>query len=229
MFLPDPLSAIYLSVEVGLWCVVIGLPFAIFFGWILARKKFPGKSLFGTLLLAPLVLPPVVTGLLLLKTFKPSAILGRWLTNVGIQIPFSFVGVVIAALVVGLPLYVIAARHAFETVDRKYEEVAATLGKKPRSVFFLITLPLALPGILAGALLTFARAIGEFGATIVIAGNMEGKTRTVALAIYTLLESPDGESVMSHLLFSSLALAFGALLFYELLSRWQRRRLEIPA
>jgi molybdate transport system permease protein len=227
MFLPNPERAAVLSVEVGLWCAVLGCPIAIALGWVLARKQFLGKSLFGTILFAPLVLPPVITGFLLLKIFSLNHVLGRWLESLGLPIPFSFPGVVLAALTVGLPLYIMAVRNAFEAVDSKFEEVSLTLGNPPFQTFLRVSLPLALPGIFAGALLAFARALGEFGATIVLAGNSEGKTRTLALAIYTLLESPGGEEATYRLLWISLGLAFSALLLFDLMTRWQRRRLEM--
>lgn len=227
MFSPDPNEAARLSVLVGFWCVLVGFPIAIPVGWVLARRKFWGKSLLGTLFLAPLVLPPVVTGILLLKAFSPSSYLGQYFSKLGITVPFSFYGVVLAALVVGLPLYVLSIRNAFEAIDPRYEEVAMTLGYSRFRTFIFISLPLALPGIFAGALLMFARALGEFGATAVIAGNMEGKTRTLALALYTLLETPYSDSSINKLLCFSLLMAFGALLSYDLMSRWQRRRLEV--
>jgi molybdate transport system permease protein len=226
MFVPDANQATLLSIQVGLWCAVLGFVPAVFLGWVLARKSFPGKSLLGTLVLAPIVMPPVVTGILLLKFFKNSGPVGRALSAFGVSVPFSLLGVIIAALVVGLPFYVMSARNAFEAVDKRYEEVSYTLGYSPRRTFLKITLPLAIPGILAGALLAFARALGEFGATAVIAGNMEGKTRTLSLAIYTVLESVDGDATMYRLLWISLVLALGALVIYDLMSRWQRRRLE---
>jgi molybdate transport system permease protein len=226
-FLPDSSSAIRLSLHVGLWCVLLGAPIAIFFGWVLARKNFFGKSVVGTLLLGPLVTPPVVTGLLLLKMFGRSKPLGMALAKLGISIPFSFAGVVLAAVAMGLPLYVITIRNAFEAIDPRYEELAESLGHSRARVFLKVTLPLAVPGILAGAMLAFARALGEFGATIVLAGNIEGQTRTIPLALFTLLESPDGEKYCGMLLAGSLALALGTLFFYDLVTRYQRRRLEI--
>jgi molybdate transport system permease protein len=226
MFLPDPNQAALLSIKVGIWCAVIGCPVAISLGWLLARHSFPGKSALGTLVLAPVVLPPVVTGLLLLKFFKSSGPVGTLLENFGISIPFTFAGVFLAALVVGLPLYVMSVRNAFDAVDRKYEELSFTLGHSKMRTFLKVSLPLAIPGILAGALLAFARALGEFGATAVLAGNIEGKTRTLSLAIYSVLEGVNGEAALYRLLWISLAMAFGALVVYDMASRWQRRRLE---
>jgi molybdate transport system permease protein len=226
-YLPNPYSAIRLSLFVGLWCVFLGAPIAVFFGWILARKSFFGKSVLGTLLLVPLVTPPVVTGFILLKVFGNSKPLGQLLSHLGISVPFHFLGVVLAALVMGMPLYVLAARNAFESVDPHYEDLAATLGHRKKWIFLKVTLPLAIPGILAGALLMFARALGEFGATVVLAGNIEGETRTIPLALYTLMESTHAENSTGVLLVGSLVMAFGSLFFYDRMIRHQRRTLEL--
>lgn len=181
----------------------------------------------GTLLLSPMVLPPVVTGLLLLDVVGRRTLLGGWLAARGLPLSFSFAAAVLAALTVGLPLYVWTARAAFQAVDRRYEEVSLTLGVSPGRTFLRVTLPLALPGLAAGMVLAFARGLGEFGATAVLAGNLEGETRTLALAIYSLLEVPDGEAAMRPLLLASVGLSLLALTGYELLLRWQRRRLEL--
>ncbi len=217
---PNPLTAILLSLQVGLWCTLLGAPLAIGLGWLLARHRFPGRTALSTLVLAPLVMPPVVTGLLLLRLF------GRGGPLAMVHIPFTLAGAVVAAFVVGLPLYVMAARGAFEAVDRRYEEVSWTLGVRPRRTFFRVTLPLAAPGIAAGAVLAFARALGEFGATAVLAGNVEGRTRTIALAVYTLFEAPGGEPGIAVLVWASLGVSFAALAGYEMFSRWQRRRMD---
>ncbi|MFW5925183.1 MAG: molybdate ABC transporter permease subunit [Myxococcota bacterium] len=217
----NPWSAVRLSVEVGLWCTLLGAPVAVLVGWLLARRPFPGRTLLAAILMAPLVLPPVVTGLLLLALFARGGPLGP------LGVPFSFAGAVVAAFVVGLPLYVMAARNAFEAVDPRYEEVSWTLGMRPWRTFVRVTLPLALPGVAAGAVLTFARALGEFGATAVLAGNIEGQTRTISLAVYGLLESPDGRDASHVLVWASIGIGFAAMAGYELFVRWQRRRLEI--
>lgn len=216
-----------LSLGVGLWCSLLGLPLAVGLGWLLARRSFPGKAVLGTLLLSPMVLPPVVTGLLLLDVVGRRTLLGGWLAARGLPLSFSFAAAVLAALTVGLPLYVWTARAAFQAVDRRYEEVSLTLGVPPGRTFLRVTLPLALPGLAAGMVLAFARGLGEFGATAVLAGNLEGETRTLALAIYSLLEVPDGEAAMRPLLLASVGLSLLALTGYELLLRWQRRRLEL--
>ena len=224
---PDPWLALGLSVQVGLWCVVLGLPLAVGLGWVLARWDFPGKALLQGAVLVPMVLPPVVTGLLLMDALGRSTWLGGLLERAGLPLSFSFAGAVLAAMAVGLPLYVWSARAAFEAVDPRYEEVVLTVGHSPLRAFWTVSLPLALPGIAGGAVLAFARALGEFGATAVLAGNMEGETRTLALAVYTLLDVPDGEAAMRPLMLASLAVAGASLVGYEALSRWQRRRLEL--
>jgi len=223
----DPASAVRLSLGVGLCCALLGLPIAGSLGWLLARRRFPGKALLGTLVLAPMVLPPVVTGLLLLDLLGRRTLLGGWLAGVGLPLSFSFSAAVLAALVVGLPLYVWTARAAFEAVDPRYEEVSLTLGVPPLRTWWRVTLPLALPGLAAGSVLAFARGLGEFGATAVLAGNVAGETQTIALAVYALLETPDGEAATRPLLLASVALSVLALAGYELLVRWQRRRLEL--
>ena len=224
--LPAVGSAIRLSLIVALLATVLGLVPAVALGWVLARRDFLGKSVLSTLVLVPLVIPPVVTGFLLLSVLGTQSPLGRMLASLGLPIPFTLLGATIAALVVGFPLYVISIRGAFEAVDPLYEELSSTLGVSPRQTFFRVSLPLALPGIVAGAVLAFARALGEFGATIVLAGNVEGSTRTISLAVYTLLESPSGREATWVLVAASVALSLLALLGFETLSRRQKQRLE---
>lgn len=223
----DPSSALALSIEVGLLSAALGLLPALGLGWLLARPRLPGKSILGTLVLAPLVLPPVVSGFLLLGLLGRRGLLGPPLAAVGISLPFSFAAAVIAATFVGVPLYVSAVRAAFEAIDPRYQEVALTLGATPRQALRRITLPLALPGIAAGVVLAFARGLGEFGATAVFAGNIEGRTRTIALALYALLEAPGGEQAQQILVLATLALCFAAIALYEWLRRLQRHRLEL--
>ncbi len=222
--LPDPWSAIKLSFLVALVATLVGFIPAVWLGWVLARKDFFGKSVIATVALVPLVLPPVVTGFILLSILGTQAPLGAWLAGLGLPIPFTLLGATLAALTVGLPLYVVSVRNAFQSVDPSYEEVAWTLGRHPGSAFFRVTFPLALPGIAAGAVLAFARALGEFGATVVLAGNIEGSTRTIALAVYTLLESPQGREVIWVLVGASVLLSLLALLGFEALSRHQRKQ-----
>ncbi len=224
--LPSVGSAIRLSLIVALLATLAGLGPAIGLGWLLARHDFRGKTLLSTVVLAPLVIPPVVTGFLLLSVLGTRSPLGSALAGLGLPVPFTIIGAAIAALVVGMPLYVLSIRGAFEAVDPQYEELSWTLGIPPRRTFLRISLPLALPGIAAGAILAFARSLGEFGATIVLAGNVEAETRTIALAVYTLLESPSGREATWTLVGASVALSLLALIGYETLSRRQRRRLE---
>ena len=225
--LPNPWSAIRLSFLVALAATLVGFVPAVFLGWILARKEFFGKSLVSTLALVPLVLPPVVTGFILLSVFGTQGPLGSWLASLGLPIPFTLLGATLAALAVGLPLYVLSVRNAFQAVDPSFEEVAWTLGKRPWPAFVRVTFPLALPGIAAGAVLAFARALGEFGATVVLAGNVEGSTRTIALAVYTLLESPQGRGAIWFLVGASVFLSLLALLGFEVLSRHQKKQMGV--
>jgi molybdate transport system permease protein len=222
----DPFATIRLSLVVALWCTVIGLPFAIAIGWLLARKRFFGKTLVSAAVMVPMVLPPVVTGLLLLGAFGRRGVFGPLLAALGIEVSFTLVGAVIAATVVGLPLFVMSTRAAFEAIDPEYEALSATLGDSPWRTFRRVTLPLALPGIAGGAVLAFARSLGEFGATIVLAGNTDD-TRTISIAIYALLDRPDAHREVLVLSVASVALSLAALVGYELLVRRQRRRLEV--
>lgn len=222
----DPMAAVRLSLLVGLGSMLISTPLALGLGWLLARKRFFGKPLVTTLLLAPLVMPPVVTGFLLLEAFGAQSPVGQWLATFGIRIPFSLTGAVLASLVMALPLYLLTVRTAFEAADPRLEEVSWTLGVPPAQTWWRITLPIALPGITAGAILGFARALGEFGATAVLSGNIEGQTRTIPLAIYTLLESPKGDEQIRLLVWISLGLSFMSLLAYEGLVRQLRSQME---
>ena len=219
-------SAIRLSLIVAFLATLVGIVPAVGIGWLLARRDFLGKTVLSTVIMAPLVIPPVVTGFLLLSVLGASAPLGGLIASLGFPIPFTILGASIAALVVGFPLYVISVRGAFEAVDPMYEELSWTLGSSPWRTFFRVSLPLALPGIAAGAVLAFARSLGEFGATVVLAGNVEGSTRTIALAVYTLLESPTGREPVWILVGASVVISLVALLGFEALSRRQKRRLE---
>lgn len=218
---------VWLSIAVAAWATVVAAPPAVALGWVLARKRFPGKAIVSTVVYAPLVLPPVITGFLLLKLLGCRGPVGAWLAEHGLSVPFTFAGAVVASVVVGLPLFVAVARSAIEAVDRRHDELAWTLGLSPLRTFFRVTLPLAAPGILAGAVLAFARALGEFGATIVLAGNIEGETRTIPMAVYASLESPTGEAEAWRLVGVSLLLCVVAMVGYELLVRRHRRLLEL--
>jgi molybdate transport system permease protein len=178
--------------------------------WLLARGRFRGRLLVETLVALPLVMPPVATGLILLLLLAPHGIVGQFLTRIGVDLVFTWKAVILAMAVMGLPLFVRTVRGGIEQVDRRYEAVAATLGAGPLRVFLTITLPLALPSVLAGTLLGFARAVGEFGATIVIAGSIPGATRTLAVAIYSFMETGRDDEAMVLVAISG-AIAFAAL------------------
>jgi molybdate transport system permease protein len=193
------------------------LPPGLLLAWVLARRRFRGRVLLETIVSLPLVMPPVATGLILLLLFSPRGPIGRLLARAGIDVVFTWRAVVLAMTVMGLPLFVRTLRAGFEQVDRRYEAMAATLGAPPLRVFFSITLPLAFPALLAGAVLGFARALGEFGATIMIAGSIPGATRTLPVAIYTFTEiGRDRDAFV--LLAVSASIAFGALWLSNYLS-----------
>ncbi|NQU87985.1 MAG: molybdate ABC transporter permease subunit [Mariniphaga sp.] len=217
---PEEWSAIYLSLKVALICTVIALPFAIGIGWFLARKDFYGKPVFEGIIHLPLVLPPVTTGYLLLLIFGVNGFLGKWLNDaLGISIAFSFWAAVIASVVVSFPLVTRSIRLAIELVDRNYEEAAQTLGASGFKVFFTITLPLALPGVISGFILSFARSLGEFGATITFAGNIQGETQTLPLAIFSKMQIPGQESSTFKLVLASIIISLAAMIFAEYLNR----------
>jgi molybdate transport system permease protein len=198
------------TVLMALIATALVLPPAIAVGWLLARKNFPGKTLFETVVSLPLVLPPVASGLLLLWFFGRRSPVGRALDAVGIEIIFTWKAVVIAMMVISFPLVARSVRAGIEQVDRRFEAIAATLGAGPFRILRTITLPLALRGIAAGAVLGFSRALGEFGATIMIAGAIPGRTRTIAVGIYTLVETGREEAAWILVLISA-CLAFGAI------------------
>lgn len=176
------------SIAVGLASTILILPFGIALAWLFARKDWPLKSLVETAVLLPLVMPPVSTGLILLKIFGRRSPVGQWLYERGIEIVFNWKGVLIAMSVMSFPLLVRSVRTSFAEVDLRFEQIAATLGASPLRIFFVITIPLAYKGIVAGALLAFSRALGEFGATILLAGNIPGRTQTLSLAIYSFVQ-----------------------------------------
>ncbi len=222
---PEEWKVIALSVRVGIFCVLISLPPGVFLGWLLARIDFRGKVLLDGLCHLPLVLPPVVTGYLLLLLFGRRGFLGRLLEDsLGLQIAFSWKGAALASAVVGFPLMLRAVRLAVEGIDPRMERVARTLGAGPLRVFFTVTLPLAFPGVLAGSLLTFARSLGEFGATMTFVSNISGETRTIPLAIFTYLNQPEGETAAARLAVFSIALSLGALMIGEWISRYTKRK-----
>jgi molybdate transport system permease protein len=200
----------WFTASVAALSTLLILPFGIALAWLLARRKWPGKSLVETVVALPLVIPPVATGLLLLKWFGRRGVVGGWLErHVGLEIVFTWRGVVIATAVMSFPLLVRTARVAFENVSPRFEQVARTLGAGPWRVFASVTLPLAFRGLVAGALLAFARALGEFGATIMVAGYIPGKTATLALSIYHLVQLGRDDEALA-LLAISVAIAFTA-------------------
>lgn len=217
-----------LSLKVGLVATVVTLPIAFALAWLLARTRFPGKILIDGLVHLPLVVPPVVTGWLLLLAFAPAGPVGSWLEQwFGISVMFRWTGAAIAAGVMALPLMVRAMRLSIEAVDRRLENAARTLGASRSRVFRTITLPLALPGVLAAAMLGFARALGEFGATITFVSNVPGETQTLPLAIYAALQTPDGEAQVLRLALISVALSLAALVASELLTRRAGRGVHV--
>lgn len=215
----DAWTPVLLTLRVALVAAAVALPPALALAWLLARRDFRGKSLLSTAVLLPLVLPPVVTGYLLLLLFGRNGVLGPALEVLGVRVAFGYWGAVVAAAVVGFPLLVQASRVAFEGVDPRLEGVARTLGRGPLATFRDVTLRLAAPGVAAGVVLAFARGMGEFGATAVLAGSIAGETRTLALAIYGLLDVPGGESAAATLTGISIAISLLALLGYERLAR----------
>jgi len=222
-FTPQELTAIALSVKVALVAALGSLPFGVACGWLLARRRFPGKALLDALLHLPLVMPPIVTGYALLIVFGTQGPVGAWLLeHLGVQFAFRWTGAALASAVMGFPLMVRAIRMALESTDRRLEAAAATLGAGPWRVFFSITLPLAWPGLVAGTALAFAKALGEFGATITFVSNIPGETQTLSSAIYGLLQVPGGEAGIWRLAAVALAISLAALLLSEWLVRRQR-------
>lgn len=219
-FTPSELSILALSLKVAGFCVLLILVPAIIVAWILARKSFYGKSLLDGLVHLPLVLPPVVPCFLLLLLLGNQGLIGQYLHRVfGVSLAFTWAGAVVASAVMAFPLMVRSARLAISQVDRNLEVAAQSLGTNPMRVFFTITLPLAMPGVITGLILAFSRSLGEFGATITFVGNIEGETRTLPLAIYSYTQVPDGDLPAMRLVILSMALALGALMVSDKLER----------
>lgn len=219
-------QAVALSLRVALWATVLSLPVALGVAYVLARKRFMGHGVLNALVHLPLVLPPVVTGYLLLVAFGRRGAVGAWLYDTfGIVLAFRWTGAVLAAAIMAFPLMVRAIRLAIEAVDPKLEDAAATLGASRPWVLATITLPLILPGILAGCVMAFAKAMGEFGATITFVSNIPGQTQTLPSAIYALLQVPGGEAGATRLVIVSLIIALGALVASEWLARRVARRI----
>jgi molybdate transport system permease protein len=209
-----------LSLKVGAAAIGLSLPLAFALAFMLARGRFPGKLVLEGLVSLPLVLPPVVIGWLLLLAFGANGPLGRWCADwVGIHFMFRWTGAALAAAVMALPLMVRAMRLSIEAVDRRLEGAARTLGASPLRAFLSVTLPLSVPGILTGAVLGFARSLGEFGATITFVSNIPGETQTLPLAIYAALQVPGGEALVSRLALLSILLSLAALVVSEMLAR----------
>ena len=219
-------TALRLSLRVALVAVAASLPFGLAVAYLLARGRFWGKSLLDTLVHLPLILPPVVTGYLLLIGFGRRGPIGSFLAEqFGIVLSFRWTGAALACAVMGFPLLVRAIRLSIEAVDRKLEDAAGTLGANPPFVFLVVTVPLILPGIIAGTILSFAKAMGEFGATITFVSNIPGETQTLPSAIYTFTQVPGGEAGAFRLTLVSIAVSMLALLCSELMARVVRRRI----
>lgn len=223
---PEEIQVLGLSLKVALWSVLVSLPLAIAAAYALARADFPGRTLFDAAVHLPLVLPPVVVGYFLLLAFGGrgpiGSILEQWF---GVGVAFRWTGAALAAGVMGFPLMVRAVRLSFEAIDRKLEAAASTLGAGRLAVFVTVTLPLALPGILTGMLLSFARGLGEFGATITFVSNIPGETRTLPLAIYTYTQVPAGDEPALRLSLMAVTLSLAALFASEVLVRRATRRI----
>jgi molybdate transport system permease protein len=224
---PLELEALRISLTVALWAVAAGLPVALAVAWLLARREFPGKTLVNGLVHLPLVVPPVVVGYLLLLGFGRQGPIGGWLhATFGVSVAFTWQGAALAAAVMAFPLMVRAMRLSLEAIDGRLESAARTLGSGRLEVFATITLPLMAPGILAAAILGFARSLGEFGATITFVSNIPGETRTLPLALYSLTQQPDGQTGALRLAAISVAIALAALAGSELLARRLKARLS---
>lgn len=219
LFSPEVWEIVALSVKVSLVAMVFALPLATGVAYLLATKRFRGWHLLNALCHLPLVMPPVITGYLLLVAFGPNGAIGGFLQNVfGFTFAFNWTGAALAAGVMSFPLVMRPIRLAFEVQDRQVLESAKTLGANPWAGFFSISLPLAMPGLIAGGVLGFAKALGEFGATITLVSNIPGETQTLALAVYSLLQSPTGDEAALTLIVLGVVISFGAILVSELIA-----------
>jgi molybdate transport system permease protein len=219
-------EALTLSVKVATFCTLLICIPAIAVAWLLAKKAFIGKSLLDGLVHIPLILPPVVPGFLLLILLGNQGLVGKWLHETfGITIAFTWMGAVIASAVMAFPLMVRSTRQAISQVDTKLEIAAQSLGASPLKVFFSVTLPLAIPGVITGLILAFSRSLGEFGATITFVGNVEGETRTLPLAIYSYTQTPDGDLAAMRLVILSVMIALAAIVFSNYLERKAAKKL----
>jgi molybdate transport system permease protein len=217
---PEQWTAVLLTLKVAAVATACALPVGLALAWLLARRKFPGKTLVDGIVHLPLVMPPVITGYFLLLAFGRKGPIGGFLESCcGLVFSFRWTGAALAAAVMALPLMVRAIRLAIEAVDRQLEGAAATLGAPPWRVFATVTLPLAVPGLLAGAILAFAKALGEFGATITFVSSIPGETQTIALSLYQLTQVPGGDADALKLAAVSIAISLGALAASEVLAR----------
>jgi molybdate transport system permease protein len=214
-------AIVTLSLRVALVAILVATPIAFAVAWFLARRNFPGKGLVQAAITLPLVLPPVVTGYTLLVLFGARGVIGRFLVETtGLTFAFRWTGAALAAGVMAFPLLVRPIRLSFEAMDTGLEEAARTLGAGRITVFFTVTLPLLLPGVIAGGILGFAKALGEFGATITFVSNIPGQTQTLSLAVYSLLQTPTGDAAAFRLIAVSIVLAVAAVVLSEWLQRW---------
>ncbi|WP_234496772.1 molybdate ABC transporter permease subunit [Vibrio maritimus] len=221
-------EAIFLSLKVASVAIIWLIPIGVFLAWLLSKKDFVGKSLLDSVVHLPLVLPPVVVGYLLLISMGRQGFIGQFIYQyTGMSFSFSWRGAVLACIIVALPLMVRSIRLSMENVDYKLEQAARTLGASPQKVFWTITLPLIIPGIISGTMLSFARSLGEFGATISFVSNIPGETQTIPLAMYSFLETPGAESAAFRLCVISIAISLASLYFSESLNRWMGRRLGV--
>lgn len=219
-------QALMLSLKVGFYAVLWLIPLGVLLAWLLSRKSFFGKTILDSLIHLPLVLPPVVIGYLLLVSLGRQGFLGKWLYEYfGLVFSFNWKGAVVACIVVALPLMVRSVRLSLDNVDPKLEHTASTLGASPLKVFLTITLPLTIPGIITGTMLSFARSLGEFGATISFVSNIPGETQTIPLAMYNFIETPGAEMEAARLCIISIALALSTLMLSEWLNRKAAHRL----
>lgn len=219
-------QALLLSLKVAFFAIVWLIPIGIGLAWLLARKQFYGKTLLDSIIHLPLVLPPVVIGYLLLISMGRQGFIGHWLyQQFGLVFSFSWKGAVLVCIVVALPLMVRSIRLSLESVDGRLEQAAATLGASPLKIFFTITLPLTIPGIITGTMLSFARSLGEFGATISFVSNIPGETQTIPLAMYAFIETPGSEAEAMRLCIISILIALASMLVSEWLAKASARRL----
>lgn len=220
-------SSVAISISVALTATLLSLPPAVLVAWYLERSRLPGRAVVEVGVFLPLVLPPVVVGYLLLKLFSPRGMLGGFLSNLGMPVAFHWLGAVVAAGVAGFPLFVMMISLAMRAVDARYEVVSRSLGRTPWATFWRVTLPLSWPGIVSGAVIAFARGLGEFGATIVLAGRIPGETETIPLRIYAELEAPGGEARIIGLVAASIVLCVVCVTAARMIDRRWRARMEL--